>query len=66
MTERTSPLKAVADRHGVTPATMKRWIRQAGFCLPKRLGKGRYTIQVPASVEERVIEKRVPRVPRQS
>lgn len=63
MKARTSPVKEVAERHGVSTQTIKNWIRKAGYNLP-RLGKGRYTLLIPEWMEERIVEKRVPRIPR--
>lgn len=61
---RTSPLSVVAARHGVSRKTLKRWIAEAGYNLPPRQGKGRYTILIPEYMEERIVEKRVVRIPR--
>ena len=61
---RTSPLLEVAERLGVSTRTIKKWIREAGYNLPERQGKGRYTILVPDWMERNIVEKRLPRVPR--
>ena len=61
---RTSPLPKVAERLGVSRQTLKKWIVEAGFALPKRQGKGRHTILIYDWMEERLLETRVPRIPR--
>jgi uncharacterized protein YjcR len=65
MKARMSPLTDVADRLGVSRRTIKTWIRQEG-CNLERQGKGRYTILVPDWMEQRITEKRTPRIPRRA
>jgi transposase len=60
---RMSPLKDVADRLGVSKRTVKSWIRELGYNLPC-LGKGRYTVLIPDWMDQRIAEKRTPRIPR--
>ena len=64
MKERMTPLKDVADRLGVSRRTIKTWIRREGYNMPARQGKGRYTILIPDWMEQRIVEKRTPRIPR--
>lgn len=64
MNWRSAPLYVVAERNGVTPKTMKRWLRAAGYKLPKRITNGRYHIQVPDWMERQVIESRSPQLAR--
>ena len=64
MTERMIPMREAAERCGVHPRTVKRWIRQLGYNLP-RLGKGRYTLLVRESMVEKLIEQHSPRIPRE-
>jgi predicted site-specific integrase-resolvase len=66
MKERMTPLREAAERCGVSRRTLKTWIRQEGYNLPERQGKGRYTILVPDSLIEKVIDKRSPRIARVS
>jgi transposase len=66
MKARMSPLPDVADRLGVSRRTVKSWIRQEGYNLPGSETKGRHTILVPEWLEQRIVEKRTPRIPRRA
>ncbi len=50
-------LHAVAKQWQVKPERVKVWIRQEGFNLPRRMGRGRYTILIPIFLVERIAAK---------
>ena len=59
-------LAKAAEHAGVTPKTLKRWLRYAGYKLPPRPAGGRYTTLIPEKMLERVIEEHMPRLARAS
>jgi hypothetical protein len=66
MKERSSPLAEAAERCGVSRRTLKDWIRKAGYNLPPRQSKGRYTILIPDWMVQKLIDDRSPRIARVS
>jgi predicted site-specific integrase-resolvase len=64
MKERSIPIKEAAERCGVSRRTLKSWIRQMGYNLPPRQGKGRYTILVYEWMVEKLQAERSPRIAR--
>ena len=66
MNERTTPLAEAAERCGVSRRTLKVWIREAGFNLPPRKSKGRYTILVYDWMIEKLQAERSPQIARVS
>jgi len=58
------PIAQAAAQCGVCTRTMKCWIRELGYNLPPRLGKGRYVILVPEWMVEKLIKQHSPRIPR--
>lgn len=69
MKEQTSELAVVAKRvlgenTRRTRSKIKRWIREEGYNLPRRVSNGRYEILIADWMERRIVEKRLPRIPR--
>lgn len=62
--EKHLPLPKAAAMAGVGCATLKRWLREAGYNMPPRQSAGRYTILVPERMWQRVVEMRSPRLAR--
>jgi len=57
-------LPVAAKKAGVSARTLKFWLRQAGYNMPRRESYGRYTILVSEKVLERLIEEHTPQVAR--
>lgn len=58
------PLPKAAASAGVSPKTLKGWLRKAGYNMPEPQGAGRYTILIPEKMLERVVEMHTPRLVR--